>query len=174
MRKESTALKNANSVYLELGITAKEVFHNTKLLLQKYRRVCWSFDERLDDLYQDYTFERDLLGGAELFTDLLSEPARERLERKFTTAYDSKLLIQYMDNSLLKLRDYPRRGEEYFDLLNKQYFGKYTYSEQEMLDALNVERSVYYDRKKEAIAIYSVVLWGFVLPEYRGIIWRAV
>ena len=34
-----------------------------------------------------------------------------------------------------------------------------------MLEELNMERSVFYDRKKEAIYIFSVCLFGYAIPE---------
>ena len=34
-----------------------------------------------------------------------------------------------------------------------------------MLDILSLERSTYYDRKKEAILVFGLAMWGTVLPK---------
>ena len=47
----------------------------------------------------------------------------------------------------------------------KFYLSKFKYSEADMLEALNLERSTYYDRKKEAILVFGLALWGTVLPK---------
>ena len=37
--------------------------------------------------------------------------------------------------------------------------------EKELLDELNMERSVFYDRKREAIFLLSLCLFGYAVPE---------
>ena len=37
----------------------------------------------------------------------------------------------------------------------------------EMLEILNLERSRYYDRKKETVMIFAISLWGTAIPKYR-------
>ena len=39
------------------------------------------------------------------------------------------------------------------------------YSKKELLEELNIERSVFYDRKREAIYLFSVCLFGYSIPE---------
>ena len=34
-----------------------------------------------------------------------------------------------------------------------------------MLEMLQIERSVYYDRKKEATLVFGIALWGTVMPK---------
>ena len=38
-------------------------------------------------------------------------------------------------------------------------------AEKELLDELNMERSVFYDRKREALFLFSVCLFGYTVPE---------
>ena len=38
-----------------------------------------------------------------------------------------------------------------------------------MLEVLNMERSSYYDKKKEAIDLFAVCLWGYTIPSMRGL-----
>ena len=67
--------------------------------------------------------------------------------------------------ALLRLRKYPDRGELYYEILTKQFIYRFNSTEKEMLEELNMERSVFYDRKKEAIYIFSVCLFGYAIPE---------
>ena len=36
---------------------------------------------------------------------------------------------------------------------------------EELLEELNIERSVFYDRKKEALFLFSLCLFGYAIPE---------
>ena len=45
----------------------------------------------------------------------------------------------------------------------------YGYTESELLDLLNMERSTFYDRKREAILLLGVSLWGYAIPCFKGI-----
>jgi hypothetical protein len=38
-----------------------------------------------------------------------------------------------------------------------------------MLELLNMERSTYYDKKREAIDLFAICLWGYTIPSMRGI-----
>ena len=44
---------------------------------------------------------------------------------------------------------------------------RFKYRESEMLEVLNMERSTYYDRKKEAILLFGLSLWGTAIPKLK-------
>ena len=68
-----------------------------------------------------------------------------------------------------KIYEYPDNGKIYHEILSKQYLTVYKYTEQEMLELLNMERSTYYDKKKDAIDLLAICLWGYTIPSMRGI-----
>lgn len=56
------------------------------------------------------------------------------------------------------------------DLLNIiSYLTAFRYTESELLELLNLERSTFYDRKKEAVLLLGISLWGYAIPVFRGI-----
>lgn len=66
---------------------------------------------------------------------------------------------------MLQVREFPVKGELYFSLLSKCYLTRFSYSESELLEVLKLERSSFYDRKKEAICVFGLALWGNALPK---------
>ena len=72
---------------------------------------------------------------------------------------------QVIDRALLRLKRYPDRGELYYEILTKQFIHRFNSTEKELLDELNMERSVFYDRKREAIFLLSLCLFGYAVPE---------
>ena len=61
------------------------------------------------------------------------------------------MLVNIIDRALLRLKRYPDRGELYYEILTKQFIYRFNSTEKELLEELNIERSVFYDRKREAI-----------------------
>lgn len=49
-------------------------------------------------------------------------------------------------------------------LLQKRFMEEVPHTDAAVSEALSVERSTYYDRKKEAIFLFGISLFGFVLP----------
>ena len=166
MRKMNPIVTGITALYAGLGLNPAEILHNTKLLLKQYRGIQWSVADRLSDLAEEYRTTAADFGTIGFFEEFLSEQSHERLKRKFSTAYDSRLLIDYVERALSKLKTYPETGALYHEILEKQYFQTSRRTESELLDALHIERSVFYDRKKEAVALYSVILWGYFLPAF--------
>ena len=39
-----------------------------------------------------------------------------------------------------------------------------------MLELLGLERSTYYDKKKEALDLFAICLWGYTIPSMRGLL----
>lgn len=52
----------------------------------------------------------------------------------------------------------------YCEILSKCYLSKFKYKEAEMLEIMDMERSTYYDRKKEAVLLFGLSLWGNAIP----------
>ena len=78
------------------------------------------------------------------------------------------MLVDVIDRALLRLKRYPDRGELYYEILVKQFIHRFNSTEKELLDELNIERSVFYDRKREALFLFSVCLFGYAVPELQG------
>ena len=68
---------------------------------------------------------------------------------------------------MLRVRDYPCRGDLYCEILSKCYLARFKYRESELLEVLGMERSTFYDRKKEAILLFGLSLWGGSIPKLR-------
>lgn len=123
-------------------------------------------DDLIDERY--YIENEQQIRNIEGYFDFISEDAKDRIKQKFSSAYDSKILLGYIEKALFKVKEHPGKGELYYDILNKQYFTKFPYTEDEMLEALHMERSVFYDKKRDAVALFSLCLWGYLIPEYHN------
>ena len=169
MKDESSLKKLAWIVDRDKQLNVK-VFHKAKLLLRIYRDVVW----RTQEVMYDADAEAYDFGGrriAELADylsyDFESEIDKVKAESKLFSIAESKFLVDLVDKALVKLQAYPSLGQLYFDILTKQYIYNTKYTDAELIETLSIERTQYYKRKKEAINLFGVILWGYIIPPIR-------
>lgn len=123
--------------------------------------------ERAQEL-QEYAWElgdQDLSTGLCYLENFAPDIDLQDFEEKVCCVIQSQMLVDVINRALLRLKRYPDRGELYYEILSKQFIYRFNSTEKELLDELNMERSVFYDRKKEAIYLFSICLFGYVIPE---------
>lgn len=171
MRKTSRVMKQCALMYKGLNINKAMVLHKTKLLLKIYRSVVWSTSNRAlevcetAEMYCSRTMEEAL----EYLANYAPDIEQEMFSEKVRSLFETQWLIALIDHAMNKIYEYPDNGVLYHEILSKQYLTIYKYSEKEMLEVLNIERSTYYDKKKEAIELLGICLWGYTIPSLRGI-----
>lgn len=79
-------------------------------------------------------------------------------------------MVDVVDSAMLQVNEFPDSGSLYFEILQKMFLGRFKYTESDLLEILNVERSRFYERKKEAILAFGLALWGTVLPKIASVI----
>lgn len=157
-------------VQLERAINNK-ILHQAKLLLKLYRNVVWSVENHLQDLEvtaHDFGSRRiqDLIDY--LSFDFEGELDTRKVGDHLQSIAETRDLILLVDKAILRLKSYPMWGELYFDLLNRKFIIRYAYSDQDLMEAMNLTRPTYYRRKNEAIHLLGHILWGYILPEMQS------
>lgn len=170
MRKESAAIRKWKAQLAAFGMDGDAVFQRSKLILQIYRDLVWVLNERAEEL-QDYAWElggQDMDAGLCYLAGFAPDIDMQAFEEQVCSVMKSRMLVEVIGRALQRLKRYPDRGELYFEILTKQYIYRFNSTEKEMLDELNIERSVFYDRKREAIYLFSVCLFGYTIPELQA------
>ena len=170
MRRDNSTTRWCRQQLDKLGLDGESAFHKAKLILQIYRDVVWALSDEIEELeYSAYELGgQSLEAGLCYLADFAPEVDAAEFEMRVCELMQSKMLVDIVDRALVKLRDYPGNGVVYFKILSKQYIYKNRYTESELLDELRMERSVFYDRKREAVQLFSVCLFGYALPELQG------
>ncbi len=109
--------------------------------------------------------EQDIESGLCYLENFAPDIELQAFEEKVLLPCSKSNVGQYIDRALLRLKRYPDRGELYYEILTKQFIYRFNSTEKELLEELNIERSVFYDRKREAIYLFSVCLFGYSIPE---------
>ena len=170
MRKESTTIQKCNSRLTALGLNSDAAFHRSKLILKIYRDVVWVLSERAEELQETAWImgEQDIESGLCYLENFAPDIELQAFEEKVCCLVQNQMLVNIIDRALLRLKRYPDRGELYYEILTKQFIYRFNSTEKELLEELNIERSVFYDRKREAIYLFSVCLFGYSIPEVLG------
>ena len=167
MRKESSTVQKCKRQMATLGFDSQLAYHRVKLILKIYRDVVWVLSERMEEL-REYAWE---LGAQDADTGLIylqsfaPDMDLQEFEERVCCVMENRMLVDVIDRALLRLKRYPDRGELYYEILTKQFIHRFNSTEKELLDELNMERSVFYDRKREAIFLLSLCLFGYTVPE---------
>ncbi|NLC45238.1 MAG: DUF1492 domain-containing protein [Clostridiales bacterium] len=146
----------------------RTVYRDTELLLENYRNLIWRVEESLEDVESTIYY----MGGRHLSNlfRLLSmeldeydnEHSRKAVEERLFGLQESKLIIELIDKAMLKLKNFPKNGEKYFQILHTSYIDKEPIHQDEIQDKLLISTSTYYRNRKKAIEILSGILWGYV------------
>lgn len=163
----SSIIRMLQGNYRLIGLNVDDTFKKTDLLLKLYRKVCWSMDERFEEL-NAITYE-SCLGDTETLSYLLNFAPEKELDifrARAICAMETRLLIDLINKAIVMLKDYPDNGDIYYSIIDLKYIGYFRFTENEILEQLDLERSTYYRKKKEATMLLGFILFGRIMPEY--------
>lgn len=173
---EVKLMENSNKALIELQQLYNienqyddSVYQNTKLLLKLYSKVMWRMKNSIMEMNEECFLNSDnnLFNIVDALIDVDPRVDKARIESRLQSIENSKSILVLIDKALILLKNYPKDGERYFEILNKSYLLFYNYNENELLGNLNVSRTTLYREKKKAIMMLGVILWGFVIPDVR-------
>ena len=145
------------------------LYERSKLVLSKYRKLCWQTCSKAQDTSEELCFwcGSDLDGALIYLENFAPDSEKDKFESKIKSMFDIKSMIDIVDSAMLGVKDFPDGGELFFEIISKCYLTRWKYTEDEMLTLLDMERSRFYDRKKEAVMIFGISLWGTAIPQFR-------
>ena len=172
MRRETIAMQKIKRMCGGLSLCPDDVLHRSTLVMRIYRDVVWMTSRRADTVNEEalaYMQGHNLDAALTYLTEFAPTERKQEFELKVTSLFETKWLIELIDNAMLRVHDYPDNGELYFRILSKSYMTVHRYSESELLEAFCLERSTFYERKREATMLLGIALWGFAIPEIKNI-----
>lgn len=161
-RKNTIAMQRIWNLCKYNSMDINELKTKTELLLSLYRDICWSVCKRSKECETEaVTFcSNDVDLGLIYLFEFSPTPTKKEFTEKVYSMYHTRYLISKMDDALLRLKEYPKNGELYYRIVKLCYMDKEMLSQDEIICRLpEMDRSTYYDRKKEAILLFGICLW---------------
>ncbi|TFF65029.1 hypothetical protein [Helcococcus ovis] len=163
-------LSEINTLYNSFGLESEEVWHKTKLLLSIYRKVVWSINTRSSDMVCEYevTYGMSIENALSFLNNFAPIEKRVDFEEKINHLFETKWLIELIDKSLRHIKEYPEKGSIYYDIIYNSYLRKEKMTDLDCMYKLAIEKTTFYKRKKEAIYLMGIALWGYAIPEFKS------
>ena len=169
-RKNTIAAKSIQTMYEQLNLNQSDIFSKTKLLLSVYRDVVWITLSEASRVSEELVYYGEELGSALIYLEgFAPDTKKQEFERRVSALFENKWMVDLIDTAMAKIYVYHNNGRLYHEIISKSYLTEFRYTESDLLDLLNMERSTFYDRKREAILLLGVSLWGYAIPYFKGI-----
>lgn len=152
-----------------MSIDLENSYLKIKVVLEQYKTSSWTNNNSVSlSNIADYDVYDEVYGEDRFayFTGFISSDDMKSFKIRSKTAVQTKEFSELVQAAVLKVREYPKKGEEYYNILDMKYLNFFDYDENEILELLEIERSTYFRKKKEAMYLLGYVLFGFTLPMY--------
>ena len=172
MRRETKSMQNIKRMCVCSMLEPDEVLHRSALVMQVYRDVVWMTSRKAKILKEDFfedSFGRNLDTALAYLLEFAPSEKKQEFESRVANLFETKWLVDLIDSAMIRVYNYPDKGRLYFGILSKGYMTAFKYSEIELIEEYHLERSAFYDRKREALMLLGVSLWGFAIPEIKEI-----
>ena len=167
MARESQFTKSMKQSYAVQNLDLEHTYKKTAALLKVYRNAYWSLSEDFRDL-EEYSYVE--CEDSDTVVNYLLTFAPEKELRIFSdrvqNAAESRVILNMIRKAALRIKDYPNDGTLYYDIIDLTYLGCFKYPQEAVLEMLDLERSTYFRKKKEAITLIGYILFGRIVPEF--------
>ena len=159
-----------------------ERYHDTLLLLKKYRDVVWSLSISVEHVKSDF---RTYYGGSiEDFLDSVyvagADLSGTDIEERAKCIERSHKMLNLVDDAAATMRYKHKNGELYYQVLYFNYFSAQEYHSQDaVLEALEQAgypmcRKTMIEYRNHAVNLVSSFLWGYTARDTKDILDRFV
>lgn len=158
----------------EIDATKDPLYHDTWILLRKYRDVVWSLEvsvQKAKRIFQ-VEFGRSIEDFLESIYIAGVDFAESGIEEHAKCIEQSYQMLKLVDSSVNLLREKHKKGEEYYWILYYSFLSPQQYHNAEEIiellqpHVLDISYRTYYRKRKEAIAILSSILWGYTAKDH--------
>lgn len=145
------------------------LYHDTWILLRKYRDVVWSLELSVQQVRRQFEIEfgssiEDFLESIYLAGVDFADTGIQEHARSIERSYQ---MLKLIENAVNLLRSKHKFGEAYYWILYYSYLSSQQYrNTEEIIDRLrphiqDISYRTYFRKRKEAIMALSSVLWGY-------------
>ena len=154
----------------KLDITAQvtdEEIKQTQALLRIYRPAMKHSANSLEEMDDECHAAR-----AQSITDFIvlsvnydQDTDRRRIAERLAGMGHSMQFLMLLEETLLRVRDEPKCGDFYYQMLKVRYFDAYCSSNEDAFLTLGIASSTYYRNIKKAVKLFAAYLWHAVIPD---------
>ncbi|MCR4718978.1 MAG: hypothetical protein K5768_05045 [Firmicutes bacterium] len=149
------------------------LYHNTELLLKRYRDVVWSVE--VSAIQTQISFELKMDCKIEEFLEMSYEAGADLsgtdIQEQMRVMERNRKMLKLIEAAVDLLRKKKADGELYYWILYYTYLSeKPPRRVEDIIDSINAKTEpiswkTYYNKRSKAIEVLSTILWGFTSKE---------
>lgn len=162
----------------EANGTENPVYHNTWMLLKKYRDVVWSLELSVRQVRNRFQIEYG--SSVEDFLDTIylagADLSGSDIEQHAKCIEQSQKMVRLLESAVDLLRTKHKNGENYYWIIYYTYLSPQQMKNvEEIIETLrphirDISFRTYYRKRRETIESLSAVLWGYTSQESADIL----
>ena len=166
-RRKTLAMQEIEQSCGSHNLEVNELLGKSRLLLKTYRAIHWTaVGLKKLDTDDSYCFSTEEMELALHYLNSYSVNEKPlTLERKLRERFDPRWIVELVESALVQVNVFPKKGNLYYEILQRMYFTTNKYTEADLLSILKLERSRFYELKKEAFLVFGLAFWGTILPK---------
>lgn len=138
----------------------QRAYHNTELLLKKYRDICWMLECFPDEMASELEIPVGCLDKLISRVDTELGLENKKLEGRLISVTKSRLLIDRLNEAMSMLKKKPKEGNELYSVIYNLYISQDILTSEDLCHRLNMSRRKLYYLRKKAIDLIAIRLWG--------------
>ena len=152
-------------------------YHDTKLLLQKYRVVMWGLEVEVARARKSFQAEYGMT--VEEYLDSIYVAGVDlpgsKLANRAVEIDQNRQMLDVIDRALELLHEKHPLGEEYYLVLYYTYIQPQRMTVDQVVSVLtpkirDISRRTYFRKRDQAVAVLGGILWGYSDPETRRLL----
>lgn len=150
-------------------VDEKALYVKAKKILKIYQSVGWMIGRWNDEIgYSDLrSCDIDFQYALAYLESFPPDVEQNSFLDEIGSIFETDWMLKLIKSVMQKVKEYPRYGDCYYELIQKKYFSKHRYTETEILEVMGLERSCYYDKHREAIMVFGIALWEMIIPQMK-------
>ena len=163
-RKNTSARATISDLCYSYRLDEQWLFNCAFLLLDSYRKLCYTCYLDNDECDESDYSEKNPREAIDFLVNMETDMDQKDFVRTIRERADKNWIKEIVESAMIKVQEFPEYGKLYYEVLNKRFVVQWGYSEPEIYSTLCIERSRYYDRRREAVTVFGLCLWGSVIP----------
>jgi len=163
LRVETNVLPKIQSLCESLCLEENEILKKARLLTGAYHEIVWGALKNTGGVQGANTKKY-----TEAVTYLSEFPPaidKKALQMNLLAIFQADWYEDLFKDALGFVALYKHNSKVYTRMLTECYFSEREWSDKELQGEMDIERSSYFKRKKEAILLFGVALWGITVPQ---------
>lgn len=175
MKVESAAIRKMMFTFGIPVEQAGEIVKQSKIVLSAMRGMYWRIKTNAEIMQGEAAGKLSVgIRAALLYlSDLAPLKERQDYEQRILRMFENQTLLGILEKALAAIQSYPHNGELYYTILDDYYIDKQQHSDEVIFTKLHLERTVYYQRKREAVLLFGLQIYACGLAAANGMKPRA-